>query len=74
MIADDSRNREVLQPYVIGKDLNQRPDCSPSRWVINFRSWPLDRCEQYPAAMDIVRRLVKPERDRQNRSQYRLRW
>ncbi|MFO7302625.1 MAG: restriction endonuclease, partial [Acidobacteriota bacterium] len=24
-------------------DLNSRPDQSPSRWVINFRDWPLDR-------------------------------
>ena len=31
LIAQDPRNAEVLQPYVIGKDLNQRPDCSPSR-------------------------------------------
>ena len=28
LIAHGSRNAEVIQPYVIGKDLNQRPDCS----------------------------------------------
>ena len=55
---------------MIGKDLNQRPDCSASRWVINFRDWPLDRAEQYPDCIDIVRRLVKPERDR-NRDKHR---
>ena len=38
LIAHDPRNAEVIQPYVIGKDLNQRPDCSASRWVINFRT------------------------------------
>src|SRR5690606_21220023 len=43
LIAKDPRNRDVLLPYLNGEDLNSRPDQSPSRWVINFRDWPLDR-------------------------------
>jgi hypothetical protein len=43
LIARNPRNAEVLMPYLIGKDLNTRPDLSPSRWVINFRDWPLKR-------------------------------
>jgi hypothetical protein len=65
---------EILQPYVIGKDLSRRPDCSASRWIINFHDWPLRRCEDYPAALERVRRLVKPERDKKLRNQYRNRW
>lgn len=43
-LADkDPRNREVLFPYLNGEDLNSRSDQSPSRWVINFRDWPLER-------------------------------
>lgn len=30
-------------PYLNGEDLNSRPDQSPSRWVINFFDWPLNR-------------------------------
>ena len=30
------RNAEVLFPYLNGEDLNQRPDASASRWVIDF--------------------------------------
>ena len=74
LIAHDPRNAEVIQPYVIGKDLNQRPDCSASRWVINFRDWPLERAEEYPDCIDIVRRLVKPERDRNKTRQRREIW
>jgi hypothetical protein len=74
LIANDRRNAEVVQPYVIGRDLNQRPDCSASRWVINFRDWPLERAEEYPDCMDIVRRLVKPERDRNRDRQRREIW
>jgi hypothetical protein len=74
LIARDSRNSEVIHPYVIGRDLNQRPDCSPSRCIINFNDWPLARAEEYPDCIDIVRRLVKPGRDRNNRVNYREIW
>ena len=43
LIDKDSRNRDVLFPYLNGEDLNSRPDQSPSRWVINFFDWPLRR-------------------------------
>ena len=43
LIEKDTRNRDVLFPYLNGEDLNSRPDQSPSRWVINFREWPLSR-------------------------------
>ena len=74
LIARDQRNAEVIRPYVIGRDLNQRPDCSGSRWIINFRDWPLRQAEEYPDCIDIVRRLVKPMRDRNNRANYRESW
>jgi len=74
LISRDSRNADALQPYVIGKDLNRRPDQSASRWIINFRGWSLNRAEQYPDLIDIVRRLVKPERDTKKREAYRDFW
>jgi hypothetical protein len=43
LIARDGRNKEVIFPYLNGEDLNSRPDQSPSRYVINFRDWPLNR-------------------------------
>lgn len=64
LIERDPRNAEVLFPYLNGEDLNSRPDQSPSRWVINFHDWPLERAESYPEIMQIVREKVKPERDR----------
>ena len=35
---------------------------------------PLERAEQYPELLDIVRRLVKPERDKLKRERRRQRW
>ena len=43
LILRNAKNRDVLFPYINGEDLNSRPDQSPSRWVINFHDWPLDR-------------------------------
>ncbi len=63
LVARDPRYADVIQPYIIGKDLNQRPDCSASREIINFFDWPLEKCEGYPEALDIVRKRVKPQRD-----------
>ncbi|MEO6326745.1 MAG: type IIL restriction-modification enzyme MmeI [Thermoanaerobaculia bacterium] len=66
LILRDPRNREVLDPYLNGEDLTSRPDQSPSRWVINFHDWPLERAEAYADVMRIVREKVKPERERVN--------
>jgi hypothetical protein len=74
LIARDLRNAEVIQSYVIGKDLNQRPDCSASRWIINFRDWSLERAERYPDCIDIIRRFVKPERELKKAADYRKFW
>ncbi|MGC4044834.1 MAG: hypothetical protein QM758_13660 [Armatimonas sp.] len=46
LIAKDNRNADVLFSYLNGEDLNSRPDQSPSRWVINFKDWPLGRIGQ----------------------------
>lgn len=42
-IKMDEKNAEVLFPYLNGDDLNSNPEQKPSRWVINFFDWPLDR-------------------------------
>lgn len=74
LIEKDPRNAQCLRPYVVGQDLNRRPDHYARRWVINFRDWPLERAEKYPDLIDIVRREVKPKRDRNKRTARRERW
>ena len=73
LISRRSDNARVLYPYLGGDDLNSQPDRSPTRWVIHFRNWPLDRDEipegysgpvagDYPECLEIVAERVKPER------------
>ena len=84
LIEKNPINKYVLFPYLNGEDLNSNPDQSPSRWVINFHDWPLNReqdeneaiakgidpkgppyASDYPDCLEIVERLVKPERLKQ---------
>ena len=66
LIETDDRNREVLYPYLNGKDLNSKPDQSASRWVINFFDWPVERAKRYPGCFKIIEDRVRPERQRMN--------
>ncbi|MFD7955008.1 type IIL restriction-modification enzyme MmeI [Streptomyces ardesiacus] len=74
LLDQNPRNKDVLFPYLNGEDLNSRPDCSASRWVINFHDWSEERARSYPEVFDIVERLVKPVRMSNNRKVYRDYW
>ncbi|MFE1395366.1 Eco57I restriction-modification methylase domain-containing protein [Nocardiopsis alba] len=74
LIQKNPKNREVIFPYLIGKDLNSRPDCSPSRWVINFGLMSEEEAREYPEPFEIVEREVKPIRARNSNRQRREIW
>ena len=61
-IAQDPRNAEVLFPYLNGKDLNSRPDCSASRWVVDFNERSQEVAQQYKLPWRHVFDKVRPER------------
>src|SRR5262249_33842336 len=42
LIKRDTKNADVLFPYLTSQDLNSHPNHSASRWVINFFDWPLE--------------------------------
>ena len=73
-IAADSRNEEVLFPYLNGEDLNSRPDCSPSRWVIDFDNRGELSSSLYEYPFSRVMSKVKPERLLKKQQAYRNYW
>ncbi|RME43290.1 MAG: ATP phosphoribosyltransferase regulatory subunit, partial [Deltaproteobacteria bacterium] len=74
MIERDPKNRDVLFPYLNGKDLNSHPEQKPNRWVINFWDWPEEKAREYEAPYRIVLDKVKPERQRRRpNGEYQLR-
>jgi hypothetical protein len=62
MIERDPKNRDVLFPYLNGKDLNSHPQQKPSRWVINFFDWREHQAKEYAEPYRSVLEKVKPER------------
>jgi hypothetical protein len=74
LIEADASNAEVVRPYLGGEDLNQRPDFSPSRWIIDFRDWPEERARRHVEPFARVDALVRPERANVNREAHRVRW
>ena len=73
-LAADSRNRDVLFPYLIGDDLTSSPTQTPSRWIINFWDWPQERAQAYSLPFAQLQELVQPVRSVNNRTQYRNYW
>ena len=66
MIECDPKNRDVLFPYLNGKDLNTHPEQKPSRRVINFWDWPEEKAKEYEEPYRIVLERVKLERQKLN--------
>ncbi|MBT4304447.1 MAG: N-6 DNA methylase, partial [Chloroflexi bacterium] len=65
LISQNPKNKNVLFPYLNGRDLNSNPDQSPSRWVINFFDWDEDKCKSdFPEVYLIALNKIKPQRNR----------
>lgn len=64
LLAEDPRNAECVFPYLNGEDLNSTPEQRPSRYVICFHDWDIDRSRQYPALLSIVEQRVRADRER----------
>ena len=62
LVEADSRNLDVVKPYISGDDLNTTPDQSASRWVIDFQDWPLSKAETYTRPINVLMERVYPER------------
>lgn len=70
----DDRNAEVLFPYINGEDLNSRPDCSPSRWVIDFGDRSEAEAARYALPFQRVMERVRPERAKNKIDYRREKW
>jgi len=63
LIAENSKNSEVIFPYIGGREVNDSPTHSHRRYVINFGERSEEECWQnWPDLMAITERKVKPDR------------
>ena len=64
-IAKNQKNKDVLFPYLNGQNVNNNPDQSPSRWVINFFDWDEEKCRnEYPDVFSLALNMIKPQREK----------
>lgn len=70
----DNDYAEVVRPYLIGNDITTDPHQAPTRWVIDFGERSLEQANRWPGALEIVRRDVKPIRDRHPKRREREEW
>jgi hypothetical protein len=73
-LLNDSKNKEIIFPYLGGEDIVDYPDSSPQRFVINFKQMSLDECFQYSKPLEIVVQRVKPHRDPDTDKLRREKW
>jgi hypothetical protein len=74
MLDADTKNAEVILPYLNGEDLNSNPEQRPSRWVIDFWDWSEERAREFKLPWRWVEERVKPERMANNDRGAREKW
>lgn len=63
LIQVDPAYGQVVKPLLTARALNDSPSQQPDAFAIDFQNWPLDRAQQFPAALAILEERVKPQRD-----------
>ncbi|QIN67984.1 hypothetical protein SBC1_80310 (plasmid) [Caballeronia sp. SBC1] len=74
LIKSNGRTAEVIRPIINGQEINNSPDQSPGRQIINFFDWSEDKARTFGAAFERVEQLVKPVRASDKRASRRERW
>ena len=70
----DANYSEVVRPYLIGDDITEEPEQHPRRFVVDFGFLSLEEAMRYPAALDFVKKEVKPDRDKNRDERFRRYW
>lgn len=74
LARSDVDYREVVLPYMDGRDLVRSVTQSASRFTIDFGQRPLEEAARYPAALDILRDQAKAAREASTSYERNPRW
>src|SRR5262249_12515231 len=58
----NSEYSQVVFPFIVGDTINNDPRSKPICWVICFWDWPEEIARNFPEAIAVAERAVKPER------------
>ncbi len=62
LLQEDTSYRKVVKPYLIGRELNDDPDCRPARFIIDFTGMDQLEAQRYPSAWTLLESRVKGPR------------
>ena len=74
LLQKNARNSEIVRPYLTSDDIATSGRQTPSRWIIDFNQKPLEAASDFPDLLTIVRKLVKPERDKSDDKGFKIKW
>jgi methylase of polypeptide subunit release factors len=63
LILSDNKNRDVIFPYLGGREVNENLDSTADRFAINFFDWSIEKAQEYHLAFKIIEEKVKPFRE-----------
>lgn len=64
LLANNPANESRIFPFIGGQEIVTSPSHQHFRFIINFERLSLTEAERWPDLLDIVRKKVKPERDK----------
>jgi hypothetical protein len=68
------QNKEVVFPYLTGKDLYSSSTGEASRSIINFHNWSLEKSNSFRDCFKIIEERVKPVREKNKDKRRREIW
>ena len=74
IIATNLKYRQVVLPYINGKELYSINELSYKRMAICFWDWPEEKAKEYPLVYSWLLKNVKPQRDKVKRERRRKLW
>jgi len=74
LFGHNLHNSEVIRKYLGGDDLVSSPIQKPSRYVIDFQDFDINKASRYPDCMEIIKTRVFPERSLVKKKVYREKW
>jgi len=66
MVQVNNKNKEVIFPFLNGSDLNDSPHQEPSRFIIFFRDWPLEKIREFEEPYQHLEENVMNDRQSKN--------
>ncbi|MHC0037929.1 class I SAM-dependent DNA methyltransferase [Pseudoneobacillus sp. C159] len=62
LIVDNSKNKEVIRPFLTARALQSNPLVKFDKYIIDFNNMPLEEAEEYIEPLKIIKAKVLPSR------------